>query len=588
MKFFQSIKFKLLCVCILLSLFLSLIFSSVFMKRIRNYYEKQQILSNSSKLTLAAKHIEQDIAQILRYANAFSENQRISNYLQKQKSDQTYASFMLDALTETSRLTKEMGIADYIVKGLLSSNSNGNHLIFGNMYGDIHDTIEFNQVLKDEPYDKILHLYENNFKYASISGYKNFIPYQTKIYSYNGSQVVGELNLAIRDTVIKKQFSSIDIIENNSIYIAMDKNVYRFTDNDFQFITNWDFYSFDRHYITENCFYTEPLSSSDSSRFIVAELDSTGWLLAQELPYHYFDIPDSEFVLYVLFVFAASILIAVLTYQVLNIFINKPVVQICNQINQIAEGNLNTEAKVLSSDEFSTISSSITNMANKLDALLKNSILHEKEKSNYKFQMLQSQINPHFLYNTLNSIRWMAEVQQAPGIVSLTSSLASMLRKLAESDNDFISVQSEIDFIKDYGTIQSYRYGNAFTINYHVKEEKLYHAQILKFTLQPLVENAIYHGIIPKGSPGTIDIIVYEDENKKGDLIVQVRDDGIGINKKGYNNINRSPNKKMNNHIGLKNIKERLVIEYGKTYGLTIDSKENEYTNIMIRIPLRY
>ena len=152
-------------------------------------------------------------------------------------------------------------------------------------------------------------------------------------------------------------------------------------------------------------------------------------------------------------------------------------------------------------------------------------IAAEKEKNDLEYKMLQSQINPHFIYNTLNSIKWMATVQGSDGIAEMTTALAKLLKSISKGTSLVVPIREELSLLRDYCTIQSYRYGGTITVDIRVDDPAIEDHGIIKFTLQPLVENAIFHGIEPKGS-GHIDVHLYFE----GDMIrIDVTDDGVGM-----------------------------------------------------------
>lgn len=126
----------------------------------------------------------------------------------------------------------------------------------------------------------------------------------------------------------------------------------------------------------------------------------------------------------------------------------------------------------------------------------------EKQKQDLEYKMLQSQINPHFIYNTLSSIKWMATIQGADGIAEMTTALSRLLKSISKGTRLLVPIREELAFLEDYCTIQNYRYGGTISFALKVDDPTIYDRGILRFTLQPLVENSIFHGIEPKGVPG--------------------------------------------------------------------------------------
>ena len=211
---------------------------------------------------------------------------------------------------------------------------------------------------------------------------------------------------------------------------------------------------------------------------------------------------------------------------------------------------------VTSSDEIGEIGHAVNHMALHIQELLTEMEKMFEQRKNIEISLLQSQINPHFLYNTLDSIRWMAVIQKSKNIELTTRALENLLRNVAKGVGDKITLQEELSLVQDYVHIQKVRYVEVFDIHYDIPEEFL-SCKIIKFTLQPIVENAVFHGIEPTGEFGEIDIRARSDSNK---------DSLSGI--------------------GVANVDARLKLNYGPQYGLLYDSMPGEFTRVTIHIPL--
>lgn len=214
---------------------------------------------------------------------------------------------------------------------------------------------------------------------------------------------------------------------------------------------------------------------------------------------------------------------------------------------------------------------SLYNRNNELMVELYESQIKEKEA---ELKTLQSHINPHFLYNTLNSIFWMAEKAKMKPIAKMAIHLANIF-KLTLNDGEYItSVKNEIDQVKSYLDIQNIRYDNRIQYQINV-DENLYDERIIKLLLQPLVENAVYHGLEMK--PGGWEIII-NGKQENHSLVFEVIDNGIGFD--------RNVVLKQRTGYALKNINERIRLQYGPGYGLTIHSEEGQGTTVSLRIGL--
>ncbi|MFD2879599.1 sensor histidine kinase [Paenibacillus rhizoplanae] len=186
----------------------------------------------------------------------------------------------------------------------------------------------------------------------------------------------------------------------------------------------------------------------------------------------------------------------------------------------------------------------------------------EKQKQELEYRMLQNQINPHFLYNTLNSIKWMATIQNATGIAEMTTSLSRLLRSIAKDNRRLMPLKDELSLLEDYFLIQKYRYGSTVTMITEIEEEALLGGLIPRFTLQPLVENAIFHGIEPKGRG---DIVVRVTKSGFTDLLITIEDNGVGMTAEQIATILTVPGDEatgMLENIGLRSVNERLQLAF--------------------------
>lgn len=222
--------------------------------------------------------------------------------------------------------------------------------------------------------------------------------------------------------------------------------------------------------------------------------------------------------------------------------------------------------------------------------MMSHQLAQERRRRDLEYKMLQSQVNPHFLYNTLNSIKWMATIQGATGIAEMTTSLSRLLKSISKGTSLIINIREELSLLENYYTIQSYRYGGTITMEIQVDDEALYDCEIVKFTLQPLVENAIFHGIEPKGA-GSIRIHVgYEQPQDHRNIRIDVTDDGVGIpaDKAAQILTNNEENKaEFFREIGVSNVHQRIQYQYGQNYGITIESVVGEYTTMSVHLPRR-
>lgn len=172
----------------------------------------------------------------------------------------------------------------------------------------------------------------------------------------------------------------------------------------------------------------------------------------------------------------------------------------------------------------------------------------------------------------------------------MTTSLSRLLKSISKGTSLLIDLQEELSLVQNYFTIQSYRYGGTISMNIRVEDEALYNCEIIKFTLQPLVENAIFHGIEPKGCAGHILICVGYEPDSRENVRIDVTDDGVGMCAEKAAQIlvsNEDASADFFREIGVSNVHKRLQYQFGDAYGITIESREGEYTTMSIHIPFR-
>ena len=265
--------------------------------------------------------------------------------------------------------------------------------------------------------------------------------------------------------------------------------------------------------------------------------------------------------------------------------ITKPLRQLTEVTNLISEGNFAVRANINSTDETAVLGQSINAMNANIETLVLK-IKEDERKMHYAdLRLLQEQINPHFLYNTLDTIIWLIEGNKTDQAVHMVSSLSDFFRLVLSKGKEYITIQEEEQHIRSYLEIQKVRYGDIMDYEIEIDKE-LYHYKILKLTLQPLVENALYHGIKYKRAKGVIRI----QGSRENDIIhLSVSDNGVGMPNEELNRLRKDierPCKETEKGFGLANVNERIRMNYGQEYSMIIDSTENIGTRIDIRIPI--
>ena len=230
--------------------------------------------------------------------------------------------------------------------------------------------------------------------------------------------------------------------------------------------------------------------------------------------------------------------------------------------------------------EIEALSQSYEHMVRKIQKLMNQVRQEEISLRKTELKALQAQINPHFLYNTLDAIGWLCEEERCQDAVEMVNALAKLFRISISKGHELITIEKEVEHARSYLKIQNFRYKNQFSYEFLVEEDCLqYYCN--KITLQPIIENAIYHGLDRMVDEGHILIRIYSEND---DVIFRVEDNGVGMSEEQCRSIlHKEPGD--NSGIGIKNVNDRIKIYFGKEYGLTIESELDEGTTVIIRMP---
>jgi two-component system sensor histidine kinase YesM len=281
----------------------------------------------------------------------------------------------------------------------------------------------------------------------------------------------------------------------------------------------------------------------------------------------------------------ALIVIASIISFVLSLSITRPIIDLNQSINKVEKGNLNVRALGEGKDEIGQLATSFNHMIEQISSLMERTLNEQKQKSDLEFQILQSQINPHFLYNTLDSIKWLAVFQNVENISDMVTSLINLLKYNISRNSKLVELKDELKCIEDYVEIQKFRFGNEFHLKFDIEpgtENKF----ILKFILQPLVENAIFHGF------ETIDyigVITVRSRLVGDSLLLNVEDNGNGLDTDAQDlkAFDKSKRKMMHSSIGLQNVKDRIHLYFGGKGSLSlINNPKKKGAVVQILLPL--
>jgi two-component system sensor histidine kinase YesM len=558
------------------------------------FLEKNLIQTTEFSLQLVMDSITADMNELNYLGKWCGSNDTIADYLVTPK-DSERASFM--ALEAYDRLKEEYQnskISEYIKRIMISNNDNKFIQIIGKAHDFYYsDPEKIRNLDFFEP-----QLYSRSIKWIGIvedplakSVPEQVIPVVRPIYSSYRASIIGWTYITVSTNVITDHFRNYSIPGDSNVYITIGNNTYDIKDGaliqvDLDYkpvkdITGVTYSNQASSTIVED-------ASGDKRTIVTYSSTIDGWSLSQSLSKEQFSQQKHWYYTLLIFICLLILLLGTLLTLYLNHIINVPINKIRRKIKQISSGDFSIDSTIEWDNELGDIGKGINILSFDVVNLMDKRISDEKQKNELEYQILLSQINPHFLYNTLNSIKWMATIQNASGIAEMVTSLARLLKKVSKETKQLTTIREELSLLEDYSLIQRYRYGGIISFEYNIESEDLYDCQILKFSLQPLVENAIFHGIEPKGEAGIIQISIRHQGEK--DVIIEIMDDGIGMTTdqitktlSGESDSSSTFFKK----IGIANVNSRIKYTYGKEYGLYITSEIDNYTKMTIIIPYK-
>lgn len=320
----------------------------------------------------------------------------------------------------------------------------------------------------------------------------------------------------------------------------------------------------------------------ENRKVIVNTISYTGWKLVGVLPDSTFTdgIIDIRYFVAMLMLLVAMMLVTI--NRVVSVRISRPILQLSDSVREYETGK-KPEIYIGGSTEIRYLGHSIQSFYEKIDILMKEIVWEQTERRKSELAALQSQINPHFLYNTLESITWMIEGERNEEASFMITQLAKFFRISLSKGRTVITIRDELQHAQSYMNIQKIRYKNTFSVTFAVVEE-LYSYCTVKLILQPLLENAIAYGVGAMDDSGEI---VVAGERKGRDIILSVKDNGIGMTEEEVEHI-LTDGERISKHgsgVGLVNVNNRIQILFGKEYGLKVESEPDEGTVVSIRMP---
>ncbi len=549
------------------------------------------IQSTEFNLSLVSNVIEQDLVNLAALSAWCSTNPTIVGYLDDPDPD------IHDTLKAYNLLQEEAlkNLSYTYVKRLIIVSTRGHDpLQIGAGIAHSYPLSRHNIFWLDD------YLNEDNYRWSgfihdpySLTADDTILPYLLPVKS-SENETIGYVFLAVHTAAITDKLRGYIADEDSRLYIGLGTDAYPISSHD---TTSWGTsYTFLNHapetlpepesmgqspsanskstisYIKQNNRKWVSVNYPVNSSISITQLTpTTQFLFVSKLWFAFLGLTVVIIVLFSLFIVA-----------MLNKAITQPIIKLRKRMYCLGQGDFSVDPSIETNDELGEIGRGINRLSEDITVLLEKRLADEKNKRDLEYRMLQSQINPHFIYNTLASIKWMAVMQNADGIGEMTTALSHLMRSASKDTRTLVPLTYELQLLDDYMLIQNYRYGESICMVKDI-DESLLETPIPRFSLQPIVENAIFHGIEPKGG-GTIRLTISSEGN---DILVSIRDDGIGITEETLQHLLHKPEQSssMFQELGIQAVNTRIRYAFGNRYGLTITSEENNYTDMTIRLP---
>lgn len=605
----KTIRSKIMAVTAAITFIITILTVTVCFHVFQSFLKKNQIQSAEFSLQLTGNNIAADINDITYLANWCCSSSDIRNYLKsfdKQEklpiAARANTNLRSTALDTYNRLKEEYysNRARRHIPRIIVSTVNRNNFLQIITTSNSTSAYTANTVYGSDFFDTLYQA--KDFLWPGLVDDPFFrvdpeqiLPVVRPIYNEYNSEVVGWVYIGVSSSLFTNYLSSYPLAEDSTLFLKVGNNYYGVGKN------GW-FEAETPYTILENgdgSSTLDPATSvmkvamADGSRrtLISRPIEGmNGCSISQILSEHQFKQQTTVYTMLIVGICAAIISLGILMAVILNRIINQPIRLLLAKLDAISAGDFSKDPAIEWEHELGQIGKGINNMSGNIVSLMDKRVSDEKQKKDLEYQILQSQINPHFLYNTLNSIKWMATIQNATGIADMTTALARLMKSVSKGTSSVVTLREELDLVRDYFLIQQYRYGGSITIEYDIESEDLYDCEIHRFTLQPIIENALFHGIEPKGTAGKILVSARAEAGK--DLVISITDNGIGMTPETIEKVLHEDTASKNKadffkQVGISNVNQRIKYDCGPQYGITIASEVGVYTTATIRRPYK-
>lgn len=446
------------------------------------------------------------------------------------------------------------------------------------MQGDVPASIDFDPVIKEQ-----IDRNQGNVLWLINKSNSSLITLARTINHINSIRKLGVLYINVKEEKIREIYQNAIYGKNGRILI-LDQNGYIISSNDAALRGKYWIMSRSKKGLESgNQFFQGNFGGMDA--FIgFNKLDSANWKMVsvisrQEVMKDIFSIRKWLWIICVI-----ALIIAIGLASKISSTISNPIFRLMEQMKKVKEGDLTAKVDIYSEDEVGQLSRNFNSMIQEINSLVNRVYEEQNLKNHAEFKALQAQINPHFLYNTLDSINWLATIHEVEDICRITEALGDLLRSSIRRGNELVPFTEELRYLDNYLLIQKIRYADRLEIITNCNTGNL-NIKVPRLILQPLVENAIIHGLEKKIEKGTLLINTAVKEDK---FLIEIIDDGVGMTDDVVQTITSGTGKSTgrNTRMGIQNVDKRIKMYFGQEYGLHICSRLNKGTCVTVTLPL--
>lgn len=566
-----SLKRRLFITYLLLSSLILMLTSVFFYTASKKVLIKRAALSSQQQLSLITSNLGEKIDHISNYAITLSINSNIADVL---KENPTVPENTLEHFLVNSELTDQAQRIIGLHKNIYAWDilDTENHWF----HSSTTETDQLDSILDPEVLDSL----QTNLAFQflgpfQISGEPTFVALKS-ITNIDNTKYLGALVLLIRETNISSAFRDLPDSSSRDFYIT-DENGQILSSSSSEGIYK-DFSSYTKisseNYKTLTETYRQFFSvDGTNTLFICKSYPDLNWNVINLIPLESLPL-DHMVILHNILLISIVVFILSVFFSILCTgTVTAPIQRLVEKMKSASAGKLNISASYSSNDELAVLYNQFNLMMQKIQTLLNDIYEEQNAKQKMEIRLLQSQINPHFLYNTLDSLYFVAIMHGDDQMAEMVEALSDNFKLALNNGSKYIKVADSVKWMQGYMKLQNMRYNNRFELFVDIRREIL-QRETITFIFQPFIENAMYHGLEPKIGKGKISLRGWQEQNN---MIFTIEDDGVGIDDMS----------RLENGYGVRNVIERIKLNYGEKYGVTFESSPGNGTKVTIVVPVR-